>query len=84
MSYLLEIREVARKCPNVLRRNQLKKHADRIADLVKKLADTPTAEIMRELNSEWARSDRVRKICEGETPPTGNGTGMKEGARVAT
>lgn len=34
MNYLLELREVARKCPNVLRRKQLQNLADDIQSLI--------------------------------------------------
>jgi hypothetical protein len=83
MNYLLELREVARKCPNVLRRKQLQNLADDIQRLVKLLAENPVNSTMVELNAAWAQAWRVKIICQNETPPSGNGAGMKDGARLA-
>ena len=83
MHYLLELRAVARKCPNVLRRKQLQNLADDIQRLVKLLAGNPVNATMVELNAAWAQAWRVKTICEGETPPAGNGGKMREPARLA-
>ena len=70
MTFLLELRDAARTCPNAEARLQLRECADNISRLAHDLDREPTHDTLRELNGWWARGVRVLEFRDlgGDEP----------------
>jgi hypothetical protein len=58
-SYLLDLREAAKKTPNVLTRKMLRDHADALREALDLFSVQPTAERLREVNGLWASAAKT-------------------------
>lgn len=70
-SFLLELRDAAKDCPNVLTRKLLRDAADDLDRAIAALNDNPTVENMQTLNGKWVLAVRVLKTATVTPPPSG-------------
>lgn len=82
-TFLLDLRNHAMKERNADARAQVRLMADQIAIAVGDLDKSPTHDNLTRLNGLWSRAHRY--VAEGNSgdKPTGGGSGLKEGARLA-
>lgn len=74
MSFLRELRDAAKALPDSHLKNWLRRSADEIDALVKRLAVDVTAENMIELNGAWANACAALR----QIPKTPEGGGAKQ------
>lgn len=83
-SFLFDLREAARVCPDVLVAKLLKDAANLVRVKLDVLHADPTAENMRELNAAWVRAQKVLDMSTMSTPPESTGGRMTvERERIA-
>lgn len=76
MNFLLELRETARHCSDILFRHLLKEAADNLQTALGALADDPTREKAIAFNGAWAKAESVLK----KAPPMNEGPTSRGGA----
>lgn len=75
-NFLFQLRDLARIEPKYRVRKLLKDAADKIESALKRAADFPSAENMRELNGAWAIGARIYKEVTAPPEPNDNGGRM--------
>ena len=70
-SFLLEVREIARECPDVLLAKVVRDAADEVDAALRALILDTTANNMARLNGAWARAWRLAELAK----PTHDGGG---------
>jgi hypothetical protein len=73
-SFLLEVREIARNCPDVLMRKVVRDAADEVDSALRALILDTTTGNMKRLNGAWSRASRVAELAK-LTPDDGGGGG---------
>ena len=73
-SFLLEVREIARNCPDLLLRKVVRDAADEVDGALRALILDTTKENMVRLNCAWSRACRVAEQAR-PTPDDGGGGG---------
>ena len=76
MNFLLELRETAKHCSDILFRHLLKEAADNVQSALAELTADPTRENAQVFNGAWAKAERVLKAA----PPMSEGPNTKGGA----
>ena len=82
MNMLLELRERAKSCPDVLQRRLMKDLADLLQDAIKNFAYIPSDTSLQNVNGLWARGVRLLELNK-PADPSGSGGAFREGARLA-
>jgi hypothetical protein len=83
-SFLFELREASKACPDILIRKMLKDIADEIGGLIVELVKCPSTETMKQLNASWVRG--VNVLAKAYPTPDNNprsGAGTVEQERLA-
>lgn len=75
-SFLFDLRETAKNCPNILTRKLLRDSADQIASMIATVSQMPTLENMRLLNGEVAKAAKIMATAEQPTPDNSQGGSM--------
>ena len=73
-SFLFEVREIARNCPDLLLRKVVRDAADEVDAALKALILHTTQDNMKRLNGAWARAWRVAELAK-PSPDDGPGGG---------
>ncbi|VIO73877.1 hypothetical protein [Bradyrhizobium ivorense] len=82
-SFLFDLRETAKNCPNVLTRKMLRDSSDEIAALVAQVNRHPTLEAFKLLNGAVAKAARTLGLAEQPTPDNSQGGSMPLPERLA-
>jgi hypothetical protein len=81
-SFLLEVREIARNCPDLLLRKVVRDAADDVDAALRALMLDTTKENMARLNSAWARAWRVAELAKPTPGDDGGGTMLQPEATL--